>query len=290
MRFFRHRLCLLLVLAGLPGILPAGEEQEPPPDAAMPFTAGERLTYVLRWGVFNVGTAVMEVRGPVAREGVDAPLWHHTLTVRTNSAIDSLYKVRTTIESWTDLALARTRHYEKDQLEGDTDREIVVTFDWAGGEPRAHYTNYGRPETPCALHAGGTFDPLGATYKFRTLAAEPGTREQLYVTDGKKLVDASVRVGKRGLVRTALADFEAIKVNPSLGEVGGVFKKSPDATLDIWLSDDAYRIPVKVSSSVVVGSFSASLAKIEIDGEEVLPEGLATTEDMPVERYDFRRR
>ena len=37
--------------------------------------------------------------------------------------------------------------------------------------------------------------------------------------------------------------------------------KSKDAKLQLWLSDDKYRIPVKIKSEVVVGSFSAELVK-----------------------------
>ena len=43
--------------------------------------------------------------------------------------------------------------------------------------------------------------------------------------------------------------------------LGGVFNKSPDGLLKVWYSNDDRRIPVKVSSKVVVGSFTATLVK-----------------------------
>jgi len=258
--------------------------------AGMPFAPTEKLTYALRWGVFNVGEAVMEVNGPLEHADMAELLWHFKLSVRTTAAIDPLYKVRTVIQSWTDLGLNRTRYYEKSQLEGDTHRDIEVSFDWEGEPPQALYTNWDRPEPPCPLEPGGTFDPLGATYRFRTVEAEPGTQELIHVTDGKKLVDAGIAVREVAFVRTPLAAFEAIRVNPELGEVGGVFQKSPDAAMDIWLSNDEYRVPVKVSSRVVVGSFSAVLTGIEIAGEKGIPEGMAVTDEMPVNRRSYHRR
>jgi hypothetical protein len=41
----------------------------------------------------------------------------------------------------------------------------------------------------------------------------------------------------------------------------GVFKKSPDGILRVWYSLDELRLPVKISSKVVVGSFKAELTK-----------------------------
>jgi len=43
--------------------------------------------------------------------------------------------------------------------------------------------------------------------------------------------------------------------------LGGVFNKSPDGLLKVWYSNDDRRIPVKVSSKVVVGSFTATLSR-----------------------------
>jgi hypothetical protein len=41
--------------------------------------------------------------------------------------------------------------------------------------------------------------------------------------------------------------------------LSGVFKKSPKGILRVWYSNDKRRIPIKISSKVVVGSFTAKL-------------------------------
>jgi hypothetical protein len=41
--------------------------------------------------------------------------------------------------------------------------------------------------------------------------------------------------------------------------VGGVFEKSPDAKLQLWVSADYRRLPVKLKSKVIVGSFTGEL-------------------------------
>ena len=45
--------------------------------------------------------------------------------------------------------------------------------------------------------------------------------------------------------------------------IGGVFKKSKGAKLQIWVTSDERRIPVKIKSKVSVGSFVAELVSYE---------------------------
>ena len=42
-------------------------------------------------------------------------------------------------------------------------------------------------------------------------------------------------------------------------DLSGVFKKSPKGILRVWYSADERRIPLRISSKVIVGSFTAKL-------------------------------
>ena len=55
--------------------------------------------------------------------------------------------------------------------------------------------------------------------------------------------------------------FKVVGTTPEMKNLSGVFKKSPDGILRVWYSADNRRLPVKISSKVVVGSFTASLVK-----------------------------
>ena len=55
--------------------------------------------------------------------------------------------------------------------------------------------------------------------------------------------------------------FQAIGTIPEMKNLSGVFKKSPKGILRVWYSNDFRRIPVKISSKVVVGSFTARLVE-----------------------------
>ena len=48
-------------------------------------------------------------------------------------------------------------------------------------------------------------------------------------------------------------------VTPDMKDLSGVFKKSPKGILRVWYSADERRIPLRISSKVIVGSFTAKL-------------------------------
>ena len=64
-------------------------------------------------------------------------------------------------------------------------------------------------------------------------------------------------------VRVPAGTFRTIRIEPHIEKIGGVFAKSPGARLFIWVTDDAWRRPVKMESEVAVGSFIAELTRID---------------------------
>ena len=53
--------------------------------------------------------------------------------------------------------------------------------------------------------------------------------------------------------------FQAILVEPDLGNLRGVFRKDPNAKLQIWLSDDDRRVPLRIKTKIKHGTFIADL-------------------------------
>ena len=67
------------------------------------------------------------------------------------------------------------------------------------------------------------------------------------------------RIKKRESLTVAHGTYDIFLVEPELQHIGGVFQKSKDVKLKIWVTADARRIPIKITSKVVVGSFVAEL-------------------------------
>jgi hypothetical protein len=246
---------LLLVLAVLlpADVAPAAGID----DAAAAFRPGERLTFALRWTVIPAGEAVLEVMPIEHMAGQDA--YHFVLTARSNAFVDAFYTIRDRIDAWTGKDMQQSLLYRKKQHEGRTQRDITVSFDWHA--MTAQYVNRGDVHDPITI-SDGTMDPLSIFYWSRTVRLNVGNRIQRSVTDGKKHVLGFADVIRRERINVPAGTFETFLIEPDLTHVGGVFEKSPDARIQLWVSADSRRLPVKLKSKVVVGSFTGELVSV----------------------------
>jgi len=83
------------------------------------------------------------------------------------------------------------------------------------------------------------------------------------VTDGKKCVMGKAKVIRRETIRVRGVAYDTFLVEPGLEHIGGVFEKSKNAKLLVWVTADEACIPVRVKSEVIVGSFVAELISVE---------------------------
>lgn len=251
-----NRILIALVLVI---ILTPGESVSICQDVSqLPFRPGEKLTFELKWEFISAGTAVLEVLPMTEVDGI--PARHFLLTVRSNSFVDKFYMVRDTIEAFTDEAVTRSLLYRKRQQEGKSRRDIVVKFDWQKEE--ALFSNFGKPGKPIRI-LPGTFDPFSIFYAFRLCHLKENIQLDASVSDGKKCVAGKASVLKRQLINVQDRNYDTFLIEPDLKDVGGVFKKSRNAKFQIWVTNDSRKLPVRIASSVAVGSFMAELVSID---------------------------
>jgi hypothetical protein len=234
------------------------------PFSTRAFRPGERLTFILKWTIIPAGEAVLEVLPQEHMAGLD--VHHFVLTARSNAFVDAFYMVRDRIDAWADHAMHQSLLYRKKQHEGSTRRDITVSFDWE--EMTVQYINHGEIREPIPITAG-TFDPLSIFYWSRSVDLVVGGRIQRPVSDGKKHVMGVADVVRRETVTVPAGTFDTFLIEPDLAHVGGVFEKSPGAKVQLWVSADYRRLPVKLKSKVIVGSFSGEL--VSVTGSSPLP-------------------
>lgn len=225
-----------------------------PARAEHPFAGGEKLSYDLFWTFVHAGTATLETLPNGEAEGRSA--LHFRALAKSTPFIDKFYRVRDQIQSWVDPEVTRALLYQKDQEEGDYVRNYVIRFN-PQGTMAFRYSKGALKNS--VLTQAGTFDPLSMLFYFRTKPLTVGYEFTAPVTDGDKAVLGKARVVRRETITTQAGEFDTLLVEPEVKDIGGVFRKSPDAKLQIWISNDARRIPVRVKSKVIVGSFSMDL-------------------------------
>jgi hypothetical protein len=247
--------CLILrVFASTPG----EAESFRAPDGVMPFVPGEKLTFELKWSMIPAGTAVLEVLPVETVMGRE--VYHFVMTVKTNDFVDHFYKVRDRIDAYASVNMDRSVLYKKKQREGRSRRDVAVLFDWQ--KHQAEYSDFGKKNKPITLMPGA-FDPYSAFYFIRNFNWQEETEIQRPVTDGKKCIIGRARRIKRETITVPAGTFDTYRIEPDIEHVGGVFEKSRNAKIELWLTADQRRIPVRLRSRVVVGSFTGELVAHE---------------------------
>ena len=106
-------------------------------------------------------------------------------------------------------------------------------------------------------------DPLSCIYAYRVLAVGADSEVTFEVTDGKRVIAGAFREVGRERLQIPAGEFDTVVVEPTIEGLGGIFRKSKKAQLRIWLTDDAWRRPVRFYSEVAVGSFTMELTRLQ---------------------------
>jgi hypothetical protein len=211
----------------------------------------------VKWAFIPAGEVMLEVLPLETINGVKS--YHFMMSAKTYPYIDPFYKVRDRIDAYSDVDMTHSILYKKKQ-KGRRMREVVVNFNWERHE--AQYSNFEEIRKPISI-LPGAFDPLSIFYAFRLHALKENNELETPVTDGKKCVTAKAKVLRKERIKLGIGSYDTYLVEPDLQHIGGVFKKSKNARLQIWVTSDERRIPVRIKSKVVVGSFVAELISVE---------------------------
>jgi hypothetical protein len=221
----------------------------------LPFHVGEKMTFQVKWLSVVAGDATIELLPQESLKGEDSN--HFLFTVRTSEFVDMFYKVRDRIESYTDANMTHSLLYTESHR-GKSRKNASVDFDWLKQEAQYYKKDESNKRPPVAI-VPGTFDPLSVFFAFRLCDLNEKSEIILPATDGKKMVLGKVNVIKKEVIKVNGISYDTFLVEPELGDLGGVFEKSKEAKLQIWVTADNRRIPVRMKSKVAVGSFIAEL-------------------------------
>lgn len=249
----KRRPCLILAVVL---VVFLGRQSALAASAAVPFQPGEKLVFEVSWGGIAVGEAVLEVYPPATIEG--EPAHHFVLTAKTVGFVDMFFKVRNRIDAYTAADMTRTVHFTN-ALAGKHNKNVTINFDWAESKiQRVENTEKWAPLDALP----GSFDPLSVFYFTRTQELEEHGEYERPVTDGKKNVIGRMKIVRRETIEVDGKTYDTFLIEPETRHIGGVFKESEDPSIQIWITADHRRIPVRARSKVAVGSFLGELVSV----------------------------
>jgi hypothetical protein len=220
----------------------------------LPFQPGEKLTFQLSWTIIPAGESILEVLPMETIDGIKA--YHFLLTATSNAFVDIFYKVRDRIDAYVTADVTHSILYKKKQREGKSVRDIVVNFDWQ--HKKAQYTNFKDKLAPIDI-LPGSFDPLSAFYFIRLADFKGKSTIERPITDGKECIIGRLSIIKKETIHLKTGTYDTYLIEPELKHIGGVFEKSKNAKIQLWVTADKRKIPVKIKSKVAVGSFVGEL-------------------------------
>ncbi|MDP2173189.1 MAG: DUF3108 domain-containing protein [Candidatus Cloacimonadaceae bacterium] len=227
--------------------------------SALAFRDGEKLVFDVRYGLVSAAEATLEVKSDVYR---GREVWHLSTKARTYPFFDVFFRVRDTVESWWDKESLLPHKFAKNLQEGTYRQHRIHHFDhnqksttyqkWSFKDKRFNSEQLEIPIT--------TQDVLSAFYHVRNQELKPGKRLTMSITSDGRSLSTDIVVHRREKVKSIFGTIQCLVIEPKLkGE--GVFKQSGKIT--IWITDDAFKIPVKLESAVTFGSFVATLKTAE---------------------------
>jgi len=203
---------------------------------------------------------------PVTRMRQGRPTYHLVTTARSGNVFSTFFKVNDRVESYMDTLHLHSVRFEKHLREGKYNKDLWVVFDQEAQKAQID----GKRECSILEHAQ---DVLSSFYYVRTLQLEVGQRVYIPNHDNGKNYAMEVQVQRRERVEVDAGVFDCLVLEPLLlGEA--VFKQK--GRLQVWVTDDALKIPVLMKSEVLVGSIAAVLTEFRLGGDVDRPPAMVT--------------
>ncbi|WP_240732051.1 DUF3108 domain-containing protein [Geobacter sp. FeAm09] len=225
----------------------------PPLRTAGEFLASknEKLTYLISLLGLPVGSAELEAKNEKGEVRI-------TLRITSNTAISSVYPVDDSVE---------TRHIAGNflitkikQQEGSFRSDTGFTL-FLRDKSVFWVDLLKKRSSRETVPTSDVLDTLSGFYYLRNRPLLAGTTETLHIYDSETYADVPVEVVRRETIRLRnFKEVNTVVVRP-LQQTAGIFRHSGEIL--IWMTDDANKVPVKIVTSIALGTVTAELVSAE---------------------------
>ena len=229
-----------------------------PSAAVVPFGPGEKLTYSVKIGIVNSGTAHMEVVGIDSIK--EEPSYHLAMSLK-GSLLFGAVQVDDYYQSWLGTRSISSHRYISDVHQLTYHR--YRNFEFYPQEMSWEETESGETGR---LATALPLDDISFLYFVRTLPLEIGqtyTLPRYFKKEGNPVV---IKVEGRKVVEVPAGTFNTIIVRPTI-KTRGLFSEGGEA--ELYLTDDENKHLVYLRSKIpIVGSVTLHLESIS-EGESI---------------------
>jgi len=216
------------------------------------FRPGEQLNFVVYYSIIgiyvNAGNATVVTN---LERMNNRPVYHITGYGKSNSSYNWISKVNNRYETFVDTANLQPLKFIRDVHEGNHKKYEHVNFNRT---EKTAVSNDGVFKVPPCVQ-----DVVSSLYYARNIdytKYKVGDKISFSMFLEGEVYNMYLRYMGREEVKTRRGKFRAIKLRPLLLK-GNVFNEGED--MNVWVSDDPNRIPLRVESPLAVGSVKVDL-------------------------------
>lgn len=214
--------------------------------------AGEVINFKIYYNLSAVWVAAGEAKFEAKFTLLNNhPVYHLIGTGHTFSSYDWIFKVRDRYESYVDTATMLPKRFIRDISEGNYKKHQEVNFNRNTNQAVSLVKSI--PVSDCVL------DVVSAIYYARNIDYDkykPGDKIEIALHLDDEVNDIYIRYMGKETITTKYGKFKAIKIKPLLID-GTVFEGGEK--MEVWVTDDKNRMPIRVNSPILVGSIKAEM-------------------------------
>lgn len=264
--------CLLVVaLTGCAGAEamtlppPSRSIVQPTPSNEVGLEPGESMAFEVRLGGILAGEAELAVGQTGDFEG------HQAVVVKSRAATAGAAALIKQIddEATTVIDLGTGRPLQLDTLVVQDGKTTTARATFSGNSAEVWYT-HGDDPTAHRFHVSfgqmTVHDTHSAMAQLRGWRAAPGTTRTVFVVGGRRLWRVDVRYAGEEMIGSVLGNRRAVKLTGAAYRARANFdveSAKPARTFSVWLSDDADRVPLKMTADTELGEVTMDLSSYE---------------------------
>jgi hypothetical protein len=216
------------------------------------FTTGEQLNFVVYYSLFGIYVNAGNATAVTTLEKVNnKPVYHVVGSGRSNSSYSWVAKVNNRYESFIDTTTLQPLRFVRNVHENNHKKYENVTFNRTANTA---VSNDGVFKVPTCIQ-----DVVSSLYFARNIdftKYKPGDKISFSMFLDKEVYNMYLRYVGKEEIKTKFGKFRTIKLKPLLIK-GTVFDGGEK--MNVWVTDDANRIPVRAESPLTVGSVKVDM-------------------------------
>lgn len=218
------------------------------------FGQGERLEYRVHYGFINAAEARVDVSNSIVNVN-NRPCYRVNVFGRTVGAFDLVSRVRDQWRSYIDTSAILPQMFKQEIEEGRFRKEETVLFNHGSNVVYSSVKDEKKSfKAPNNIH-----DVISGYYYLRTVNFDRmsvGQAIEVPTFFNGDIFPMKVRYKGKDEIKTKFGRIKVLKLNPIMPD--NKFFKGEES-INIWVSDDVNKVPVKIEVKLWIGSLDMDL-------------------------------